>query len=216
MMYALGLRVGEVSRLRLRDVDFERRVLRLRKTKSAKDRFIPFGPRLGTALARYISEFECRSDKHPGGTALFSFRIGRPVSAGTIAQTFHHLVTSHPEFAPPPGVSRPTPHSLRHSFAVGTLLRWYRAGTDVSERLIHFSTFLGHVDPESTAWYLTITAELLEQASQLPRLKTSTSASGAPVSGISSTTCVFRRIPITDSGLIRSLIPAQTDHRFRR
>ena len=166
MMYALGLRVGEVSRLRLRDVDFERRVLWVRKTKFAKDRLVPFGPRLGTALARYISELECRSDEHPGGTALFSFRTGRPVSAGTIAHTFHHLVTSHPEFAPPPGVSRPTPHNLRHSFAVGTLLRWYRAGIDVSERLIHLSTFLGHVDPESTAWYLSITTELLEQANQ--------------------------------------------------
>ena len=53
---------------------------------------------------------------------------------------------------------------MRHSFAVGTLLRWYRAGVDPAQRLLHLSTFLGHVQPESTAIYLTITAELLAEA----------------------------------------------------
>ena len=60
----------------------------------------------------------------------------------------------------------PRLHCLRHSFAVGTLLRWYRAGIDVGQRLIHLSTFLGHVDPESTAWYLTITSDLLDEANE--------------------------------------------------
>ena len=55
-------------------------------------------------------------------------------------------------------------HDLRHAFAVGTLLRWYRQGIDPNRRLIHLSTFLGHVDPNSTAVYLTITDELLTEA----------------------------------------------------
>jgi hypothetical protein len=55
-------------------------------------------------------------------------------------------------------------HDLRHSFAVGTLLRWYRTGIDPARRLLHLSTFLGHVQPESTAVYLTITADLLAAA----------------------------------------------------
>ena len=59
----------------------------------------------------------------------------------------------------------PRAHHLRHSFAVGTLLRWYREGINPAERLLHLSTFLGHVDPSSTAVYLTITAELLQEAS---------------------------------------------------
>ena len=53
----------------------------------------------------------------------------------------------------------------RHSFAVGTLLRWYRSGLDPQARLLHLSTFLGHVDPASTAVYLTITPALLMEAS---------------------------------------------------
>jgi integrase len=56
-------------------------------------------------------------------------------------------------------------HDLRHSFAVGTLLRWYQEGLDPAQRLLHLSTFLGHVQPESTAVYLTITDALLSEAS---------------------------------------------------
>jgi site-specific recombinase XerD len=52
---------------------------------------------------------------------------------------------------------------LRHSFAVGALLRWYREGVDPATRLHHLSTFLGHVDPVSTAVYLTITSDLLRE-----------------------------------------------------
>ena len=49
---------------------------------------------------------------------------------------------------------------------MGTLLHWYQRGLDPNERLLHLSTFLGHVDPASTAVYLTITPALLEEASQ--------------------------------------------------
>ena len=55
---------------------------------------------------------------------------------------------------------------MRHSFAVGTLLRWYRSGIDPGSRLLQLSTFMGHVHPTSTAVYLTITTELLAEASQ--------------------------------------------------
>ena len=59
------------------------------------------------------------------------------------------------------------PHDcLRHSFAVETLLRWYRSGKDPNEKLLLLSTFMGHVHPESTAVYLTITAELRQVANQ--------------------------------------------------
>ena len=56
-------------------------------------------------------------------------------------------------------------HCLRHSFAVGTLLRWYREGLDPGSRLLQLSTFMGHVNPKSTAVYLTITTDLLTEAS---------------------------------------------------
>ena len=96
---------------------------------------------------------------------VFSFTAGRPIHPGTISQTFHALVP-HLGLVIPAGVASPRVHDLRHSFAVGTLLRWYRDGTDPTARLLHLSTFLGHVDPASTAVYLTITADLLQVAGE--------------------------------------------------
>jgi integrase len=52
-------------------------------------------------------------------------------------------------------------HDFRHGFAVRTLLEWYRDGLDVQARLPLLSTYMGHVDPASTFWYLTAAPELL-------------------------------------------------------
>jgi integrase/recombinase XerD len=55
-------------------------------------------------------------------------------------------------------------HDLRHSFAVATLLRWYRDGGDVQARLPLLSAYLGHGHPSSTYWYLQAAPELLALA----------------------------------------------------
>jgi integrase len=56
--------------------------------------------------------------------------------------------------------------NLRHTFAVNTLISWYRSGIDVDARLPVLSTWLGHVDPQATYWYLQATPELLALAAQ--------------------------------------------------
>jgi integrase/recombinase XerD len=55
----------------------------------------------------------------------------------------------------------PRAHDLRHTFAVKTLLGWYRNGHDVAAKLPLLSTYLGHVDPAATYWYLSAAPELL-------------------------------------------------------
>ena len=61
---------------------------------------------------------------------------------------------------------RPRPHDLRHSLAVRTLIDWYRDGEDVDRQMPLLSTFLGHVDPASTYWYLEASPELLALISE--------------------------------------------------
>lgn len=160
LLYGLGLRVGEVSRLRHADVDFGRALLVIRDTKFGKSRLVPFGPRLAHLIRGYI---ELRGPALSGDAPLFSFTRRRAVHPCTISQTFHQLVPRL-GLALAPGVSPPRVHDLRHAFAVSTLARWYRSGVDPAARLFHLATFLGHVSPSSTAVYLGMTPELLALA----------------------------------------------------
>ncbi len=165
ILFGLGLRVGEVSRLYLKDLDLDRDLLIIRDTKFDKSRLVPFGPRMAEALREYLVLREKCWGLGDPDAAVFSFTRGKPIHPGTISQTFHHVVP-HLHLVVRPGGSLPCVHDLRHSFAVATLLRWYRSGVKPADKLLHLSTFLGHVDPASTAVYLTITAELLQEANQ--------------------------------------------------
>jgi site-specific recombinase XerD len=166
LLYGLGLRVSEVARLQRGDVDFDRQLLVVRGAKFGKSRLVPFGPRLGERLRQYVGLRE----RQGGGslasdTPVFSFTRRGHVHPGTISQTFHQLIPRL-GLTIPSGVAPPHVHDLRHAFAVGTLLRWYRAGLDPAGRLFHLATFLGHVSPSSTAVYLTITDALLDEANR--------------------------------------------------
>lgn len=166
LLYALGLRVGEVTRLRGGDIDFEHKLLTIGQTKFNKSRLVPFGPQVETRLRLFLHECEHRLGRLETDHAVFSFSKDRrrPIYPNTVSWTFHKLVVELGLEAPP-GVATPHLHCLRHSFAVATLLRWYREGVDPAARLLYLSTFLGHVSPQSTAVYLTITDELLQAAS---------------------------------------------------
>jgi integrase len=89
--------------------------------------------------------------------------LGRPLDSRNTPKTFAGLVTAAGIKAPP-GQRAPRLHDLRHVFTVATLLDWYRDGGDVQARLPVLSTWLGHIDPKSTYWYLSAVPELLALA----------------------------------------------------
>lgn len=161
LCYGLGLRAGEACGLRLDAVDAQRQLLVVRGGKFGKSRLVPHGPRIGELLARQVERRTGRAEDGP----LFSFDGQTSVHPGSASQTFHRLVTEL-GWSVADGVAPPRLHCLRHSFAVGCLLRWYRDGVDPQTRLYRLSTFMGHVDPGSTAIYLTITPQLLAEANQ--------------------------------------------------
>ncbi|HEX05631.1 MAG TPA: integrase, partial [Bacteroidetes bacterium] len=165
LMYGLGLRVGEVVRLCIKDVNRERQLLEIRETKFGKSRLVPFGPNLGKHVEIYLLQRLKWYRQWQPDYPLFSFTRNRPLRPETISHTFHQLQLKA-ELTPPPGTAPPCLHGLRHSFAVQTLLRWYRSGIDPGQRLFHLSTFMGHSDPVSTSWYLTITDELFAEANR--------------------------------------------------
>lgn len=167
LLYGLGLRVGEVSRLCREDVDLNSQLLIIRQTKFGKDRLVPFGPKMGRAITDFLDREETRFGPISPEAPVFTLNKRKriPISTDTITWTFHKLVPAL-QLIIPSGVRPPHLHCLRHSFAVGTLLRWYRAGVDPMSRLLDLSTFLGHVSLSSTAVYLTMTPELVQYANE--------------------------------------------------
>jgi len=114
------------------------------------------------ALEDY-GRFRDRRFPTPGCQAFFLSTRGTRLLAPSIHETFNRLVKVA-GITPRPGGRAPRPHDLRHGYAVSTLLDWYRDGLDVQARLPLLSTWLGHVNPASTFWYLTAAPELLALA----------------------------------------------------
>jgi len=164
LCYGLGLRGGEACALRVGDVDHARQLLLVAGGKYGKRRLIPHGPRIGALIDQQL---ERRTSDGPldDQAPLFTFNGRTSISRQSASLTFSQLARML-GFTAPAGVCAPRLHSLRHSFAVGCLLRWYRQGLDPTARLHQLSTFMGHVDPVSTAVYLTITPALLQEANQ--------------------------------------------------
>jgi len=84
------------------------------------------------------------------------------VTAGMLLR----CVLRRAELKPAKGRSGPRIHDLRHTFVVNRMLTWYRKGINPQPRLPYLATYLGHKDINSTLVYLTITQELLQQASE--------------------------------------------------
>ena len=164
LCFGLGLRGGEACALRVGDIDRSRELLVVKGGKFGKSRLVPHGPRIGAVIDEQL-ERRTEDGRLDDQAPLFTFNghasISRQAASGTFTQLARAL-----GFTAPVGVTAPRLHSLRHSFAVGCLLRWYRQGLDPAARLHQLSTFMGHVDPVSTAVYLTITPSLLQEANR--------------------------------------------------
>jgi len=165
LLYGAGLRFGEATRLTLADVDLAQAVLTIRATKFYKSRLVPVGPQLATVLDGYM-HLRRRADLAQGETAfLLSNRDGSPLASSTVQAAFDALRRIAGVHGTAGGRQIPRLHDLRHSFAVHSLTAWYRQGADVQRLLPVLSTYLGHADLEGTKVYLSMTPELLQQAS---------------------------------------------------
>lgn len=163
LLAATGMRVSEAIALSRSDVDWVEGVLVVRASKFNKSREIPVDSTTVDALSSY-AEIRDRYVPHPRSPTFFVSKHGTPVIYTDFGTKFRALVTASGVGAGSP--VRPRIHDLRHSFAVSTLVRWYRAGEDVGTLLPRLSTYLGHLTPGYTYWYLSAAPELLGLAAE--------------------------------------------------
>ncbi|MDQ6946833.1 MAG: tyrosine-type recombinase/integrase [Actinomycetota bacterium] len=172
LLAVTGMRPGEAVGLDRNDVDLNNGVVAIRAGKQKKQREVPLHATTISALRDY-ARLRDACPPEPSTPAFFVSARGRRMGREELNGTFTKLVCE----VGLDGLgarARPRPHDLRHAFAVTSLLGWYRAGENVDRRMPLLSTWLGHVDPASTYWYLEAVPELLELVSrrleQLPEV----------------------------------------------
>lgn len=165
LLYGAGLRFSEATRLTLADVDLAENVLTIRATKFYKSRLVPVGPQLAAVLDSHVSQRRQAGLVDGRNALLLANQDGTRLASSTVQAAFDTLRRVAGVRRAAGGRTIPRLHDLRHSFAVHRLTSWYRHGADVQRLLPVLSTYLGHADLEGTKVYLSMTPELLEQAS---------------------------------------------------
>jgi site-specific recombinase XerD len=164
LLYGACLRPSEGRHLTMKDVDLDQAVLCIRASKFYKTRLVPLGKDLNTALNQYVQQRNLAYEDNPG-TPLFCFRDGRALSKSAVEGAFRRLRIVAGVERQDGARYQPRLQDLRHTGVVHRLVAWYRHGADLQRLLPQLSTYLGHVDLSATQHYLTLTPELLHEAS---------------------------------------------------
>jgi integrase/recombinase XerD len=166
LAYCAGLRIGEIVRLDLADVDLETGEIAIRETKFFKSRLLPLADSAVTALREYLELRKRMGAPQEGASALFWHDQSGKRYSTLVAGRMLACLLCRAGLKPQRGRVGPRVHDLRHAFVVNRMLAWYREGINPQSRLPYLATYLGHKDINSTLIYLTITQELLQQAAE--------------------------------------------------
>ncbi len=164
LLASTGLRGSEALRLTLSDVqtDLSPPRLVIQETKFQKSRLVPLHRTTAQQLRDYTHRRAQSLGNHPSD-AFFLSRQGQALAPWTLRRWFEKLCCQL-NLRPTDEGRRPTPHALRHAFAIERIRLWHQEGADVQALLPHLSIYLGHVRPQESYWYLTATPELLSVA----------------------------------------------------
>lgn len=158
LLAVTGMRIGEVRALDDGDVNWARSLLTVNRSKFQKSRLVPVDRSTLAALRRYAAHRDRVFPRRPS-PSFFVTSVGTRLVKQYFGHVFRRLVRT--SGIGRDGERRPRIHDMRHTFAVNSLRDAYRSGSDAEHRMLSLSTYLGHVCPSATYWYLTATPELL-------------------------------------------------------
>jgi integrase/recombinase XerD len=165
LLASTGMRVGEAIGLDRGDAGLDTGILTVRGAKNGKSRLVPLHATTAAALRDYLRDRDRLSADPARSQAVLVSPPGSRLLYCNVHATWKKLAAAaglHPRS----GNCRPRIHDLRHAFAVRTMLDAYDAGLDGQATLAVLSTYLGHVNPKATYWYLTASPELMASAGQ--------------------------------------------------
>jgi integrase len=153
-----GLRIGEPLRLKLNDYRFDEKTIYIEKTKFKKDRLIPLPASVAVELENYLAARRGLLGNVVNNYLLANY-AARGLNDNRVRLVFHRAVSDIGLEQPRQiignvNISCPTPHSLRHAFAVNTLNRVKKRGGSPQNALPILAAYMGHSEYKHTIKYL--------------------------------------------------------------
>jgi integrase len=155
LLACTGLRVSEAIRLRYSDITSDG--LLIRQTKFQKSRLVPLHGTARVGLDRYLQQ---RRPYAPFDDHVFISLRRKPLLISDVESAFK-TVAKKMDLPCGRGRRRPTPHSLRHAFAVRALQSCPDGRDCITQHMLMLSTYLGHSKPALTYWYLEAVPQLM-------------------------------------------------------
>ena len=164
LLTVTGMRSGEVVRLDRCDVDLQRGLIAIRNAKFGKSRTVLCHQSTLQMLCKYASKRDALlNEVHC--EAFFVNDRGTRISQASLQQTFVKL-SYMTGLRNADDACKPRLQDFRHTYAVQTMMQWYRDNVDVESRLPHLATWLGHTRIGESYWYLSAVPELMQLAAQ--------------------------------------------------
>ncbi len=162
LIAATGMRISEPIALDREDVNLTRGILTIRRTKFGKSRLIPVHSSTIDKLIKY-NKLKSHIFPRPNSSSFFLSERGIRLTHWSARHTFIKL-SREIALREQCDSHGPRLHDLRHTFAVKTLIKWYRSGVDVERHLPELAAYLGHKHVNDTYWYISAVPELLRFA----------------------------------------------------
>ncbi|CAN5191838.1 tyrosine-type recombinase/integrase [soil metagenome] len=167
LMACTGLRPGEAIRLTIEDVELNESpgLLKVNCSKYGKTRVVPVHQ---TTVAKLLDYLNWRQKTKPASLKdpFFVSTKGQQVKYQVLRRIFMKVIDKV-ELRASIGHLPPTLHSLRHTFAVQRVQRWYEEGENANALMPNLAVYLGHAHIDGTYWYLSATPDLMAAAANL-------------------------------------------------
>lgn len=164
ILYATGIRIGEAINLNNEDVNFEKGIITIKKTKNQRQRIIPITYSLDLLLRQYLQHRDQMpiKDVNIKQNPLFISHNGTRIKRGATYCWFRKILKlcDIPFIG---GHHGPRLHDLRHTFAVHTLIKQVKSGKDLYCLLPILSVFMGHKTLQGTEPYVRLTIEMFPE-----------------------------------------------------